>query len=274
MEVYNEVENDAGDAYPYDATIGTARHEHDGPDYNMQMVRHIEEEDDADRGDLIDMGVFKSTSGNATKRLRMRQEMRATTRTSKTAEATLKEIATQEFQAEKGKMQIWKQMIMQEVAQELQSVKESAEAQQVEIEILKRQLEEMDVKSETLERELGFLRAKEHKSGQHPGKHAPGMKNQAQPTRKRKNPIIQLKLLRKKCALLQPPEMRKLPPRRMSAQQKICKNKAMHRSLPPNQRKLQNIPGHRWYTRTKNSKLQILTSRVKTRGGEFFFLEF
>ena len=62
-------------------------------------------------------------------------------------------------------MQIWKQMIMQEVAQELQSVKESAEAQQLEIEILKRQLEEMEVKSATLERELGFLRAKEQKSG-------------------------------------------------------------------------------------------------------------
>ena len=77
---------------------------------------------------------------------------------------------------------------MQEVAQELQSVKESAEAQQVEIEVLKRQLEEVEVKSETLERELGFLRAKEQKSGQHPGKHALGMKNQAQPTTQRKNP--------------------------------------------------------------------------------------
>ena len=106
MEVYNDVENDAGDAYHYDATAGTAGHEHDEPDYNMQMVRHIEEEDDADRGDLIDMGVFKPTSGNATKRLRIQQEMRATARTSKLAEVTLKQIATQEFQAEKGKMQI------------------------------------------------------------------------------------------------------------------------------------------------------------------------
>ena len=83
------------------------------------MVRHIEEEEDADRSDLIDMGVFKPTSGNATKRLRMRQETREATRTTKTVEATLKQIATQEFQAEKRKMKIWKQVIMQEVGHHL-----------------------------------------------------------------------------------------------------------------------------------------------------------
>ena len=34
MEVYNEVENNAGDAYPYDAIAGTAAgHEHEEPDY-------------------------------------------------------------------------------------------------------------------------------------------------------------------------------------------------------------------------------------------------
>lgn len=65
----------------------------------MQMVRHIEEEEDADRGNLIDMGILNPTSGNATKRLRMRQETRAT----KAAEAALKQIASQEFQAEKRK---------------------------------------------------------------------------------------------------------------------------------------------------------------------------
>lgn len=65
MEVYNDVENDAGDAYPHDAIAG----EHDEPGHNMQMVRHsIEEEENADRSDLIDMGVFKPTTGNATKR--------------------------------------------------------------------------------------------------------------------------------------------------------------------------------------------------------------
>ena len=45
--------------------------EHDHPGYNMQIVCHIEEEEDADRGDLTNMGDFKPTSGNATKQLRM-----------------------------------------------------------------------------------------------------------------------------------------------------------------------------------------------------------
>ena len=70
------------------------------------------------------MGVL---SGNATKRLSMRQETRGTTRAGRTAEATLKQIATQEFQAEKGKMQIWKQVIMQEVAHELQAIRKTHE---------------------------------------------------------------------------------------------------------------------------------------------------
>ena len=188
MEVYNEVEDDAGDAYPYDATAGAAEYEHEEPNYNMQMVRHIEDEEDADRDDLIDMGVFKPTSGNATKRLRMRQETRGTTRATKAAEAALKQIASQEFQAEKGKMQVWKQMIMKEVALELQTVKELAEAQRVEMKLLKEQVQEMEIKSETLERELGVLKAKEQKLGQHPGKYAPAMKNPAQPTTQRGNP--------------------------------------------------------------------------------------
>lgn len=109
MEVYNEVENDAGDAYPDDATAtGTAGQEYDEPYHNMQMIRHIEEEENADRSDLINMGVFKPTSGNATKRLRIRQETRETMRTTESAEAALKLIASQEFQAEKGKMQVWR----------------------------------------------------------------------------------------------------------------------------------------------------------------------
>lgn len=75
---------------------------------------------------------------------------------------------------------------MQKVAQELQSVIELAEAQQVEIKILKKQLEEIRLKSETLERELGFFRAKEQKSSQYLGKDASEIKNQAQLIRKPK----------------------------------------------------------------------------------------
>ena len=187
MEGYNEVENDACDAYN-DATAGAAKgREHEERRHNMQMVRHVEEEEDADRGQLIDWGVFKPTSGNATKRLRMRQETRGTTSTDKTAEATLKQIATQEFQAEKGKMQIWKQMIMQEVAHELQTIKESADAQRecflVEMEIVREQLQEMELKSARLEKEIGLFKAKEQKLGQHLSKDTPAMKeNQEHPT--------------------------------------------------------------------------------------------
>ena len=110
MEGYNEVENDAGDAYLYnDATAATAKgREHGLPGHNLQMIRHVEEEEDVDRSQLVDIGVFKPTSGNATKRLRLRQATRETARTDKNKEDTLKLIATQEFQAEKGKMEIWK----------------------------------------------------------------------------------------------------------------------------------------------------------------------
>lgn len=107
IEVYNEVENDAGDVYLYNPSAKTAAgHEYKEPDYNMQMVFHIEEEEDANRGDLIDIGVFKPTSRNATKWLRMQQETRGTTRVTKIAEAALKQIASEEFQNEKEKMQM------------------------------------------------------------------------------------------------------------------------------------------------------------------------
>lgn len=57
------------------------------------MVHYIEEKEDADRSDLIQIGVFKSTSRNTTKWLKIWQK----TRTSKNVEATLKQIATQKF---------------------------------------------------------------------------------------------------------------------------------------------------------------------------------
>ena len=172
MEVYHEVENDAGDAYPHDATTVPAN-EHEGPSYNMQMVRHIEEEEDADRGNLVDMGVFKPTSGNATKRLRIRQETRGTTRTTttragKSAEAVIKQLATQELQGEKEKMESWKAIVMQEVARELQGIRqaqeEAIEAQrqgfQAELERLEKTWDE---KSKLLKDEIKLLKiSKQH----------------------------------------------------------------------------------------------------------------
>ena len=246
MEVYNEVENDAGDAYPHDATVGTAVPEQDEPHNSMQMVRHMEEEEDADRSDLIDMGVFKPTSGNATKRLRMRQETRGITRATKTAEAALKQIASQELQAEKGKMQVWKQLIMKEVAHELQTVKESAEAQKAEVEVLKGQLQEMEVKSARLEKEISLLKAKEQKPGQHLGKGTPAMgKNQAQPTGQRKSSENSASIIGKEIDPEHNPNPRALPLHRIQAQPKIHPNEITHWLLPPNQRTPQSIPGHR-----------------------------
>ena len=81
MEGYDDVGNDAFDAYN-DATAGTVGGEE--PRHNLQMVRHVEEEKEADRNQLVDMGVFQPSSGNVTKRLRMRQETRGTTRAGKT----------------------------------------------------------------------------------------------------------------------------------------------------------------------------------------------
>jgi len=76
MEVYNEVENGA--------SAGTAQGQKLGePHHNLQMIRHVEIEEEADRNQLIKRGFFKPTSGNATTRLRMRQETCEATGTAK-----------------------------------------------------------------------------------------------------------------------------------------------------------------------------------------------
>lgn len=51
-------------------------------------------------------GILKARSGNATKRLKSR----VTTRAGKSAETAIKQLATQELHAEKGKMQEWKKL--------------------------------------------------------------------------------------------------------------------------------------------------------------------
>lgn len=66
----------------------------------------MEEKDETNRNQLVKIEVFKPTNRNATKRLRKRQETRGTTKTSQTAETILKQIATQEFQAEKRKIEV------------------------------------------------------------------------------------------------------------------------------------------------------------------------
>lgn len=158
MEGYSEVENDALDMYN-DENAGTAtRQQHEETQCKLQMVCHMDEEENADRNHLVDLGIFKPMSGNPTKRLRMRQEIREAAGTRKNAEATLKQIAIQEFQAKKGKMQIWKQMIMQEVAEEFKTQKECF---QLEIEVVKEQLQEIEEKAAKLEKQIALFKAKD-----------------------------------------------------------------------------------------------------------------
>lgn len=128
--MYSEVENNAGDAYLDNATAKTIEEEYEELYHNMhwQIVRHIKEEEDADKSDLINRRIFKPTSSNATKWLRVCQKTCVTTSTSQNIEGTLKRIATQKFRAAKGKLRIWKQIIIQEVGHKLQNIKELAKA--------------------------------------------------------------------------------------------------------------------------------------------------
>lgn len=90
MEVYSEVENDASNTYLDDTIAGITREKYEGLYHNMQMVYYIEEEKDVDRSDLISKGIFKPTSGNAIKRLRVCQETHTTTNVFQNAVVTLK----------------------------------------------------------------------------------------------------------------------------------------------------------------------------------------
>lgn len=122
---------------------------------------------ETERNELGNPGVLKATSGNAAKRWKMRQETRATT---KSAEAAIKQIATQKFQAEKERMREWKQVVMQEVARELHAIRkaheeamEAMEARkygfQIELEKVKEELHRVESRSTTLEYEMNTLKA-------------------------------------------------------------------------------------------------------------------
>lgn len=66
------------------------------------------------------LGVLKTTSGNATKRLSPRLTIMA----GKSAEAVIKQFAIQELQGEKKKMKKWKKISIQEVVCKLSSIKQ------------------------------------------------------------------------------------------------------------------------------------------------------
>ena len=84
---------------------------------NWQMIRQIER---GMEGKLAEnSGVLKVASGNAPKRLKSRQETRATTLARKTAKAAVKQLANKELQIEKARIEGWKQMVVIEIALEL-----------------------------------------------------------------------------------------------------------------------------------------------------------
>lgn len=109
---------------------------------------------------LAKAGILRATSGNVAKRLKARQESRVTTRAGKSAEAVIKQFASQELRSEKEKMQEWKENVMQEVGREIEIIKQtyegSMEAQRRSFQL---ELERMGGKVEQLELEVQALKA-------------------------------------------------------------------------------------------------------------------
>lgn len=123
MEEYDDVGSNALIAYDAsDATDATTEgQEQEAGSQSLQITRQLELE--IEKNQLGNPGVLKATSGNAAKRWKMRQETQTTTRAGKSAEAAIKQIATQKFQTEKERMREWKQVVMQEVARELHGIR-------------------------------------------------------------------------------------------------------------------------------------------------------
>ena len=155
MAGYEEMGNDASDASDVSAKTATPRgQEHEGSSQSGQMVPWVGVE--SETNGLEDLGVLRATSGNATKRLKTR----AITRAGKSAQAIImKQIATEERQAEKGKMKEWKENIMQEVARELHVIREMHEgAMEAQRESFQLELERMGGKVQQLESEVKALK--------------------------------------------------------------------------------------------------------------------
>ena len=167
MEEYEDIECDAFDAPnapdapdALDAPDTTTTIEELENFLNRQMIRQTER---GMEGKLAgNFGVLKVASGNAPKRLKSSQETRATTRAGKTAEAAVKLLANKELQIEKARMEGWKQMVMTEVALELQGIKQTHEEEmgkqrydlQLELEKVKEKLEIVESRAVLLEQEV------------------------------------------------------------------------------------------------------------------------
>ena len=175
MEEYSDIEIDASDACVTprapDATPATMRGPEHEAMYQAQQVRQPGAEIEKNQSGKL--GVLRPTSGNRAARfkLKAKQESRVTTRAGKSAEAVIKQFASQELQGEKEKMEGWKAIVMQEVARELQGIRraqeEAIEAQRQSFQAELERLEKMwDEKSKLLKDEMRLLK----NSGQHPAR--------------------------------------------------------------------------------------------------------
>lgn len=125
MEEYSDIEIDTPDAcvtpHAPDATPAstiTQEHgKHQAPGQQVQLGTEIE------KNQALNLGVLRPTSGNGATRFKQRQESRVTTRAGKSAETVIKQVASQELQGEKEKMEGWKSSVMQEVARELEVIR-------------------------------------------------------------------------------------------------------------------------------------------------------
>lgn len=162
MEEYEGMESDAPDTYiAYDATATDTQEGNENEALHPSIEASIEK-------DHVPNDILKATSGNGRKRLGTRQETRAAARGSKNGVTASQHIATQERNVEKLRMQEWKRKIMDDVAHELQVMKdtqaevmnvqrEEGEKQrahfQSEIELLKERICELEKGREKLTKE-------------------------------------------------------------------------------------------------------------------------
>ncbi len=104
-----------------DATTTSSRKlDNKGLYQSMDIARQLKSETKRNHGSSF--GVHKTTSRNVTKKLKAKQEAQAIIGASKNAEATIKQIATQDFQGEKFCIEEEKQKVISEVGRELQII--------------------------------------------------------------------------------------------------------------------------------------------------------
>lgn len=155
MEKYSDIQNDTFDAPDAtDATPAIAQGQQHEAQHPTPPVHPIRAENEGNH--LAKAGILRARA----KRLKTRQESRVTTRAGKSAEAVIKQFASQELRSEKEKMQGWKENFMQGIGREIEIIKQTyaglMESQRRSFQL---ELERMGGKAEQLELEVQALKA-------------------------------------------------------------------------------------------------------------------